>query len=76
MATEAAEDIIKTLRRNLSIPISVKTRIFAADGASGAIDLPLTVEWVRRLQAAGACAIAVHARTPAEKSCVLTHDDG
>lgn len=69
----AAEDIVKTLRRNLSIPVSVKTRIFATpsggstsesgsgDGVGG-VDLHKTCEWMQVLQAAGASAIAVHAR--------------
>ena len=57
---EVAEDILKTLRRNLTIPVSVKTRLVGV-GNTG-VDLPASVEWLRRLQASGACAIALHAR--------------
>eukprot|EP01038_Epipyxis_sp_PR26KG_P014099 gene14099-18919_t len=66
---EIAEDIIKTLRRNLSVPISVKTRIFdianSLKTASGSdIDVPMSIEWIQRLVNCGVHAIAVHGRTP------------
>jgi tRNA-dihydrouridine synthase 2 len=66
---KVADDIIKTLRRNLSIPVSVKTRIFTHQsvegvwsGSSAAADLHRSCEWLQLLQAAGAAAITVHAR--------------
>ena len=57
-----AEDIVKTLRRNLSIPVSVKTRIFARKEGEERTDVQRTCEWVHLLQSAGASAVAVHAR--------------
>lgn len=64
-----AEDIVKTLRRNLSIPISVKTRVFTSSatvtggcGDRGAVDVHRTCDWMQVLQKAGASAIAVHGR--------------
>lgn len=67
MNQRAAEDIVKTLRRNLSIPISVKTRIFTHSSSgsstgSTCTDVHKTCEWMQLLQSAGAAAIAVHAR--------------
>ena len=47
-------DIVKTLRRNLTIPVSCKIRLLH--------DTSSTVDFVRALEQAGACAIAVHAR--------------
>lgn len=72
---EAAEDLIKTLRRNLSIPVSVKTRLIAEAGNGRSVDVPKSHEWVQQLQRAGACAIAVHVRTPLEKACDHSHAD-
>eukprot|EP01034_Spumella_vulgaris_P024810 gene24810-31192_t len=75
---ETAEDIIKTLKRNISIPISVKTRIFAKEDHAGYhkhdVDVARSEEWVRRLQSCGVDAVAVHARTAKEKNCDSTHD--
>jgi len=52
---EVAEDILKTLRRNIStISISCKIRLLDDDKS--------TVELVRRLESAGAMAIGVHCR--------------
>jgi len=72
---EAAEDLIKTLRRNLSIPVSVKTRLVAEAGNGRSVDVLKSHEWVQQLQRAGACAIAVHVRTPLEKACDQSHAD-
>jgi tRNA-dihydrouridine synthase 2 len=58
---EIAEDIIKTLRRNLSIPVSVKTRIFMHDDKT--VDMRRSQEWVEQLQHAGANAIAGKKKT-------------
>lgn len=69
---EVAEEIIKSLRRNFNIPVSVKTRIFADNDKTG-IDTHTSVEWVLRLQAAGACAVTVHARTKDEKNRDYPH---
>uniref|UniRef100_A0A7S3LTN9 DUS-like FMN-binding domain-containing protein n=1 Tax=Palpitomonas bilix TaxID=652834 RepID=A0A7S3LTN9_9EUKA len=52
---EVAEDILKTLRRNLTIPVTCKVRLLQTDEE--------TVELVRRMAAAGACAVTVHCRT-------------
>lgn len=44
----------RTLRRNLSVPVSVKIRL---------LDSPEeTVEFARRMEKAGACALTVHVR--------------
>ena len=62
---KTAEDIIKTLRRNLSIPLSIKTRIFGKTShntTSQAVDVHKSCEWVSFLQKAGAGAIAIHSR--------------
>jgi len=79
-----AEDIVKTLRRNLSIPVSVKTRLQAANctgschsnnTASDGVDVNASVEWLRWLQSAGAQAVALHMRTPLEKTRDAAHWD-
>lgn len=72
---EAAEDLIKMLRRNLSIPVSVKTRLVAQVDNGRSVDVSKSHEWVEQLQRAGACAIAVHVRTPQEKACDHSHAD-
>ncbi|CAN0090489.1 unnamed protein product, partial [Heterosigma akashiwo] len=51
---ELSEDILKTLRRNLAVPVSCKIRLLA--------DTTATVEYARRMEAAGAQALTVHAR--------------
>ena len=51
---ETAVDIITTLRRNLSIPVSCKLRLLD--------DTPKTLHLMKALEMAGACAIAVHMR--------------
>eukprot|EP01032_Pedospumella_encystans_P021462 gene21462-24345_t len=84
-----AEDIIKTLRRNLNIPISVKTRLQSTncsanscthinnsnDSSNTAVDTNASVEWLRRLQSAGANAVTLHMRTPTEKNRDAAHLD-
>lgn len=72
---EAAEDLIKMLRRNLSIPVSVKTRLVAEADNGRSVDVSKSHEWMQQLQRAGACAIAVHVRTPLEKACDHSHAD-
>jgi tRNA-dihydrouridine synthase 2 len=84
---EVAEDIVKTLRRNLSIPISVKTRIFdpavnkcgsgSSDSSTGSRHLSMarSLEWLQRLQASGAHAITVHMRSSTEKNRDAAHTD-
>ncbi|CAN0330889.1 unnamed protein product [Ectocarpus sp. 12 AP-2014] len=61
---EVAADIVGTLRRNLSVPVSVKIRLLETPGE--------TVEFARRMEKAGACALSVHVRkvgdTPASKA--------
>lgn len=47
-------DIIKTLRRNIQIPVSCKIRLLENDKQ--------TIDFVKSLQMAGANAIAIHAR--------------
>ncbi|CAM9807321.1 unnamed protein product, partial [Discosporangium mesarthrocarpum] len=51
---EVAADIIGTLRRNLSVPVSAKIRLLDDDKS--------TVELARRLEKAGVCALTVHCR--------------
>lgn len=74
-----AEDIVKTLRRNLSIPVSVKTRVFTQEKSSSvpttSVDIHKSCEWAQLLQAAGASAITVHARASGEKMFDATHDN-
>lgn len=49
-------DMRRTLRRNLSVPVSTKIRL---------LDSPAeTVEFARRMEKAGACALSVHMRYP------------
>lgn len=49
-------DVRRTLRRNLSVPVSTKIRL---------LDSPAeTVEFARRMEKAGACALSVHMRYP------------
>ncbi|GLC38143.1 hypothetical protein PLESTB_000260600 [Pleodorina starrii] len=56
---EVAEDILKTLRRNLQLPVSCKIRL---------LDDPRdTVELARRLAACGISALAVHGRTTQQR---------
>ncbi|CBN80498.1 conserved unknown protein [Ectocarpus siliculosus] len=61
---QVAADIVGTLRRNLSVPVSVKIRLLETPGE--------TVEFARRMEKAGACALSVHVRkvgdTPASKA--------
>lgn len=83
----AAEDIIKTLRRNLNIPVSVKTRLQSTscsqcthsndhiDSSNAAVDTNASLEWLRRLQSAGANAVTLHMRTPSEKNRDAAHLD-
>eukprot|EP00736_Rhodelphis_marinus_P011862 Rmarinus@m.15289 len=49
-----AEDIMKTLRRNLNIPVSCKIRLLDTDAE--------TVDYARAMEACGISALAVHAR--------------
>jgi tRNA-dihydrouridine synthase 2 len=84
---EVAEDIVKTLRRNLSIPISVKTRIFdpAVDMCGrGSCDsntsphhksMARSLEWLQRLQVSGVHAVTVHMRSSTEKNRDAAHTD-
>lgn len=44
----------RTLRRNLSVPVSVKIRLLDTESD--------TVEFARRMEKAGACALTVHVR--------------
>lgn len=46
--------VVRTLRRNLSVPVSTKIRLL--DSSSE------TVEFARRMEKAGACALTVHLR--------------
>jgi tRNA-dihydrouridine synthase 2 len=84
---EVAEDIVKTLRRNISIPISVKTRIFdpAVDMCGrGSCDsntsphhksMARSLEWLQRLQVSGVHAVTVHMRSSTEKNRDAAHTD-
>ncbi|CAM9306075.1 unnamed protein product [Ascophyllum nodosum] len=56
---EVAADIVGTLKRNLSVPVSAKIRL---------LDTPKdTVEFARRMEKAGACALTVHVRKLEDK---------
>ncbi|CAM9377686.1 unnamed protein product [Scytosiphon promiscuus] len=56
---EIAADIVGTLRRNLSVPVSAKIRL---------LDTPSeTVEFAKRMEKAGACALTVHVRRVEDK---------
>ncbi|KXZ50145.1 hypothetical protein GPECTOR_17g781 [Gonium pectorale] len=55
----AVDDILKTLRRNLQIPVSCKIRLLNSDHD--------TVELARRLAACGISALAVHGRTTQQR---------
>lgn len=57
---ERACDIVRTLRRNLSIPVSCKIRLLK--------DTESTIDFVKALQQAGANAIAIHAREVGDES--------
>ncbi len=59
---EVAEDILKTLKRNLSVPVSCKIRLLD--------DMGDTLELARRLERCGVDALAVHARLVADRSSV------
>jgi tRNA-dihydrouridine synthase len=54
-----AIDILKTLVRNLNVPVSAKLRVL--DTTADTVDL------VRRLQATGVSALTIHARRPSEE---------
>eukprot|EP00903_Cladosiphon_okamuranus_P010350 g9793.t1 len=57
---EIAADIVGTLRKSLSVPVSAKIRL---------LDTPSdTVEFARRIEKAGACALTVHVRRVEDKS--------
>ncbi|CAI5730809.1 unnamed protein product [Hyaloperonospora brassicae] len=56
---EVACDIVRTLRRNLNIPISCKIRLLP--------DTRDTIDTAKRLEDAGACAIGVHMRQVHER---------
>lgn len=56
---EIVEDIVKTLKRNISNPVSVKIRMLP--------DPRHTIDLIRRVEACGVEAIAVHARFKADR---------
>ncbi|XP_017491960.1 PREDICTED: uncharacterized protein LOC108380103, partial [Rhagoletis zephyria] len=64
---DKAEYILKTLCKNLSIPVTCKIRILP--------DLNDTVKLVQRFAAAGIAAIAVHARTRDERPQHAPHPE-
>ncbi|PNW74273.1 hypothetical protein CHLRE_13g592300v5 [Chlamydomonas reinhardtii] len=64
---EIAEDIMKTLHRNLNIPVSCKIRLLDTDQD--------TVELARRLAACGINALAVHGRTTQQRPRDPAHWD-
>ncbi|XP_017487305.1 PREDICTED: tRNA-dihydrouridine(20) synthase [NAD(P)+]-like isoform X1 [Rhagoletis zephyria] len=64
---DKAEHILKTLCKNLSIPVTCKIRILP--------DLNDTVKLVQRFAAAGIAAIAVHARTRDERPQHAPHPE-
>jgi len=57
---ERACDIVRTLRRNLSIPVSCKIRLLKSTEE--------TIDFVKALQRAGANAITIHAREVGDES--------
>ncbi|KDO23637.1 hypothetical protein SPRG_11083 [Saprolegnia parasitica CBS 223.65] len=64
---DVASDIIKTLRRNLNIPVSCKIRIKDSPSA--------TIDFAKIMEQAGAAAIAIHCRQPHERPCDDAHWD-
>lgn len=79
---EVAEDIIKTLRRNLSIPVSVKTRLQETQDCcsnintnNSIVDVKKSMEWLNQLQSCGAQCVTMHMRIPSEKYRDKTHVD-
>ena len=78
---EKAESIVKALSENISVPVSVKIRLLPEEkDASGpgserplvdelhGVDQELTCAFAKRLVAAGAAAVVVHCRLPADRS--------
>jgi tRNA-dihydrouridine synthase 2 len=61
------EDILKTLKRNLSVPVSCKIRLLE--------DMRDTVELVKRIERCGVDALAVHARLVEDRSSVAAAID-
>ena len=59
-APDTAADILQTLRRNLSVPITCKIRLLSSTAE--------TVELARRLEACGVAAVAVHCREVQQRS--------
>ncbi|CAK4619448.1 hypothetical protein LEN26_016280 [Aphanomyces euteiches] len=64
---EVASDIIKTLKRNLNIPVSCKIRIKDTPEA--------TIDFAKGMELAGAAAIGVHARQAHERPVDDAHWD-
>lgn len=62
-------DIIKTLRRNISLPISAKIRIIPGEFPKN------TIDFVQGLIQAGANAVTIHARLPGDESTQLAKWD-
>ena len=57
---ELVKDIVSTLRRNLSVPVSCKIRLLESEADS--------VQLAKVIEAVGACALSVHARYVPDKS--------
>lgn len=57
---ETAADILSTLRRNLSVPVTAKIRLLSSTAE--------TLELAKRLEACGIAALAVHCREPHHRS--------
>ena len=68
---ELIEEIVRTLSRALSVPVSVKVRILPA--ADGTVDTEKTISFCQRLEAAGASLLTVHGRTRQQK-CACSPD--
>ncbi|OQS03142.1 tRNA-dihydrouridine synthase [Thraustotheca clavata] len=64
---EKATDIVKTLRRNLNIPVSCKIRILESPSS--------TIDFAKGLEQAGAAAIGIHCRQAHERPCDDAHWD-
>ncbi len=61
------ERLVRTLSAGLSVPVSVKIRIFPEVGR--------TLAYARMLEAAGASLVAVHGRTRDQKSAATIRAD-
>ncbi|OQR97239.1 tRNA-dihydrouridine synthase [Achlya hypogyna] len=68
---EVASDIIKTLKRNLNIPVSCKIRIKETPSET----VSYQIDFAKGMEQAGAAAIGIHCRQAHERPCDDAHWD-